>query len=1838
MWEILLALGAICVFLVGLGTSIWWIIKLFVAIVASPQPKTPKVPTFVYQSRVHPSPSAPQDAQPRDPASLDRAEVLNLVQREISRAANFNKIDKHTYLEVRKFIDRERELLKRPQEFPLPHAQGSVAGSEGPQEGGDDALAPHPGKDSLEPAAAPLVPLEVQPRDPERIRAVIAKLHADAHGPVPPAETCSPGVPPGLVIGQDRPGGTPELRMEDLAAAKIESVLPEPPPRPTPTPPKLTQRPWTERLFTPENVRILQSIGICIIFISAAAFVRTRMWNDASDIARLAILCLGTVACSATGYAMRRWLSLRITGLGFLILGQLSLILDTYSTLIGAGSGHAIYPYPPSSLWTLSFIVFTLSAAWKARLLKEPLFDAFTYFGGLAAWGSAMLLLGVDPYLLPATFVIALALPAALSPWLKTHCPPLADLNIGGDVPSNLPRWTLPWWVNAGFQTGTALLATVLPAAALLQGRAALAANFPAHALALGGLAVAIYAYTLGDSKRLKIHPVVLHAGSVLLLIPVPLAAYAFQWPLTDWSIALAGPGACMALFALLLAHFVASKEKSLATLQQMLKWGLSATLAGLAWSAFDRLHGDVSPASIWTVAGAFAVTVAIALLEDQDWAVWISTACVAFETFLCVEFFKFPMEYLPAILLSVAAFAVGLWSSNKRAQGVIASNVLAALGAGLLFIHAPFLPNANGLIKASSSICSGWSMLCAFLLLTSVWNHDVIRRSLGIAALSPAAVYWLYHFGVSFGAPAPWIAFVVLIAILAREFYWPGDRSGAFGGLAAIFAHATILASYLAIHGSYAAAALSFAVLALSPLALSFSAWKNGKENWTSACEFFALLLLGVAGIQLSSHFGVADSARPVANSLIAVALVAAAKLFELISRKFNGEGRVPFRRSGEQTALLFSGLATVQILMEIANANVDALTLLTTTWPVALVPLFVTLRARPSQPASEFSLPIVGGVMAAGIACVAGFTALQTQFWLASCGAELRLACAEFLAVALAASAFGLIAQRRWFSPLTGTLASLGLIGCAFGNWHLPPQAFGLCCAMLGIGLTGLALLFRNTQSEKFAIASLDGAFRLSIGLAFVASSAHLAYGLIAWPADGAQAYAVAAWLLMCGLSSLNGLRASFGKSVFAGLALSMAACHAMRWSGLEFAQFGPGLCATALLILLYRDLSSWISDEPAVPPLAPVLRTDGMILSSLLAGFFGFALGVWGMLIGCQWLWCATLAESALLVATLTMIARREWPEISRAKFVAREMVAWLLLTFSIVAAADVHAADFPLAGPLWVLLGALFLVLGMAGETIVSALSGKARPEPFLESRHLAALALGLYGLFDALFVSRPGFSPPEIIWRTLFGLAAFTIYESFARSTSADAWMQPVRKLAAGAAYLVLLPAGYLTFLQANSQGGSWGAMFFMLLAPVLMAAAHVLAHEKQDDQARMARWGVIVVNAGALILSFAGNREHLAIVPTVALGAIALQLLVVRTASVRRWCTAGVCIALAGSVHFGSQALIGFPLDSPLNPWSMQMPIVAALGVLMAIAGGALKIEEIELGAVRASHSQEPRTRSQEPGFSLVAICGACLTSTALLIAIADWIAFGSRAKFPYWPNTGYLDALTICVLFFAAASLCAGHWLKNSETIRSIGQWAGPLATLAGYFMFVFKEPPAAWEWYTLPAAGFLFAWAWQAASENAIPDAFESLDENALAAKVWLPPANAERNVALLLALASVLAVGPSFVQAIDHDRGTGHFFALLAIALTVVFGAMMSRRKIPLMIGTAALITSTIIKAAQWAHHREGLLPLLGIALGFTLVAVSTLFESRMNQAFHKVVDRARAEARMFWVSWR
>jgi hypothetical protein len=425
----------------------------------------------------------------------------------------------------------------------------------------------------------------------------------------------------------------------------------------------------------------------------------------------------------------------------------------------------------------------------------------------------------------------------------------------------------------------------------------------------------------------------------------------------------------------------------------------------------------------------------------------------------------------------------------------------------------------------------------------------------------------------------------------------------------------------------------------------------------------------------------------------------------------------------------------------------------------------------------------------------------------------------------------------------------------------------------------------------------------------------------------------------------------------------------------------------------------------------------------------------------------------------------------------------------------------------------------------------------------------------------------------------------------------------------------------LCLLAAHSTGSSWAGLCFLALSPLLLLAAYVLEREGLASQAFHALLGAGLVGTGALVLAFAGNRDRLSDVPSATFFALALGLLILRAwrpllqgaarESAGSAYSLAACVALIGAAFYGVRAMAGVPAWGAPHPWAWEMPCVAVLGLSMTVIGGALRLEPVGTRAFAAEQ------QSGAARHSLVAQCGAWVSAAALTLAFVHLLFNGSHARYLCISNTLYLDALIVCLVLCAGTALAAGRWLNFAAA-----RFLAPAGVLAGYALSVGKWHPEAWEWYSVPAAFFLFVWAWQAARAS---EAEPGRDEP-------------QGEVNGLLALASALAVAPSFIQALPlTPAGTQHFFILLGLGLAMVLGAMLWRRRIPLLAGSGAVIMGLLVKAVQLAHNKAVLWPVVGIALGSAVVALGMLFEQRMNQAFRKAVDRARAEAKMFWVSW-
>ena len=1822
----------------------WLVVQFIISLFSEPKP-TESIPSIIKQ----------KDSLTTKPQELDRLQILKLVRREIVNASEAGQIGPESYHEMVSYIEREQLKLEHsaPGNIPDPSTTPLAQSS----------LSPTVSQKIEHAAAAPpkLAPRPV--RDPASIRAAIAKLHAHAQAPEEPRTEPAAIAP--VESSLDKPSLAKETVGRTFLSAPAAGGLDA-----ATLKPLAPKRPLGERLFTAENIRILQSIGILIIFVSSAAFIKNQFWMGASNWDRIGLLVAGTALCYGLGYALFRWLSLRITGMGFLILGHLAMILDALAALVLPGTGRAIYPYAPESLWLFTFLIFTATAIWHSRKLNEPLFDAFTLFGGLAAWTAGALWCGVDKWLLPAAFVPALFATRYIGAWLcKTPHSAFASLSsalspeergttVGqtflpatGQPQSAVQRWRLPWWLMNAWQFGSNLLAVILPAIAVYSGRTHFSAHFAAHAVAMLVLAAGL----LFRSKHSN-SPGSTRMGALLLLTIIPCAAYAFEWPLATWSAAFALPGASIVLITLLCSKSLnrgpsphISELRSRYDVELLTDCGLHAIVAGMAWAISFRLNGAISHAAIASALAAMLGSLVFALLRKSAPVVWLTALCAAFLAVAVCDQRTLASNAWPVTWLLVALLMNAGWALFARRKpgnredvddlvqhGHWASDALAMISGMVLLTQSPVLFSFGSTehIKSfpiQSAIAIGWAFSAIYALATSCWISNPLRRSIGTALISPALAYGMYHAGFTFGEPAAWLG---ALALLVTCIQWlvtfnlqekiSNITLKSLLGTGCIMSHGVLLASFQMYSEHYLNSAIAFVLLAAAAMVVALRQRHPANQFGTgnrlvTSYETSVLYFLAAAGVNIAAYFGVCGSAWPGAFILISALIIPVGMLCEALSDTFYPTVKTAtlpavlsrrfYLATGvvAQTALL---VALFDLLCVYHYPGTGQATLIGYSWTAALVALFVALRPDlsiikwESESTSDSLQVTVHGVpslqepvlllratLAIIFSITAGFHAIQTQFWLSGCNPDLRMACILFFVSGLLVSLLVGMSLRRSFAPVTGVLASLGLAGCAYGVWQLPVQSFGLCCGVLAFGAHAVAEQMRRQGERRMLISS-----KIAQAGVMTLGTLHLSHGLVTWPADSMQAYAAAGWAAFTWLAWSHSpiQRMTRNRALFVGLALAAAACHLLRCAGLQFAQFGPGLSTVALMLLGLREIVMALmahNDADAAPPsTAP----DGFLISAMLCSIAGLTFGVWGDSLGYDWLLSLTLLEVALFAAVYSVLERREQKSPDRFRLLVHELYAWLLLAMAVGVSA--HAANLPLTGACWPLVGALFLMIGMAGESLAGAILGAQRqaltPTPFLESRHMVALGICAFGLLTTVFsFYASAVKNIEPVWQVLFGATVVAIYTSLARWSTHERWDRNGRLGSAFVGYVLLTPATYLCFLQAHSTGSSWGALWFIALAPVLLVAVYILKREKLFEQANLAKLSAVGVNMGSLILAFAGNRGHLAVVPCCTFLAIAAQALAARIVSGNRnysWLTT---VAVIGAAFLGLRALLGDP-GQAYQPWRWETPALSAIGLVMVIVGGVLKIEE------------------DPAGRSLVGISGAGLNMTALLMSLGLFVAHIGSSH-----HSDRFDHLIICILLFAGMNLAAQKWLKFLAA-----RFIAPIATLAGYFMCVLKEHVHAWEWYTLPAALFIFIWARQQAREDSLKSGTNT-------------------TVNVLAGSASGLALLPSFIQALPYQSmALNHYFALLIIGFAMIIGAMLARRKIPLLSGSSAIVILTTIKAFQWTAQREKLMPLLGIALGFLVLAIGSVFEAHMNRVIMKAVDRAKEEARLFWVSWQ
>ena len=1554
-------------------------------------------------------------------------------------------------------------------------------------------------------------------------------------------------------------------------------------------------RSLAERLFTPENVRILQSLGIGIIFISAIALVRNQIWAGANNLERLGILLGGTLGCYALGAALHRWTSLRITSLALLILAELALILNSYAVLLPDSGQHALYPYSAASLWTATFLLFTAISHWHARTIKEALFDAFTVFGGFAAWGAAALWLNMDWLLLPAAFVPALVLCRVAA---ARHAPSEEGFN----------RWSLAWWLKHAWAYGSVLLAVTMQIAAVIaslrvdpQGGNELAAQFPAHAAGMALLAI----LCLVPERAQKAGRLLAHVGSALLVLLPLLAGLAWGWTQAEMLLALALTGAAGVLLkaGVNLAGERATcvspdRANSFAASTAVLEdWGeVAVSVASLA----TLLSTCTQPLSV--VPPLIAVLVSsIGTLSGRKLAPWLAAAHAIVLGVSAREAFNWAPTMLPLLWIGAAGLlylccrlATRVTSAESRADSsdvAFPAHGLAMMAASVLLFHSL---NGTGCYTAS------WWLLVAYALGVAVLQKSAPFRHIALVLTAPALGFTLKNAGIPANAAGPYLCLLATGAFGIEALAWRRAKVISAGGLWSIgfiAAHALLHVLLAWAAGAHATVALCCGLLAALLIAISI-VMRKSRLLGALTVEIAALGLVACAGFNIQAHLGYADLFWPAGMMLVSAAVLVAATLAEFVGTrlvKLNSaevvDSAVPFRVAGERVVLVLSTLSFASLIYLHARGwAVRELIMLGTAGSV--LPLYLSARYQARRDAARLGpAAILADILTFGFLSLAGLAALQTGFWRLNCSPVLKQTCALYFGACGIFSVLSGVLVGAALAPVGITLSLLGLLGSAYGAWPIPVESFGVSVAILALSLSLFGRWSATTQ--RFTRMSM-AANTCALGT-FVLSAAVMLNGLFLWPSGNISLYGVAGWLVLTVTAALYALQR---RSALAGTAASacaaLAACAALRWAGVAWLQFGPGLGCIALSVLLLRQAAR-MREHTSVEAFPRRLQNGLLGLAGAFA-FAAFGVGLVGAFFGYQGSFAVTLLELALGAAMLSVVARHEnlrWPPA-----LPMEVLSWLLLGGSVFTAADVYSIE--LTGALPALLGAIFLVLGMAAESVAGAMLGAEKhsptPTPFLETRFGAAAVLAVFGIVKS-FVQQHAIEPAIVLqWQSLFSASLLAIFMSMARSSNDARWTGWIRVVASAAGFVVLLPASYLCFLKSMSTGSSFGALWFMLLLPVLWAAAHVLDREKLSVQSAMAKLAVALVNAGALTLAFTNNADHLPIVPALVLALIAMQAAFARRLSERPEFTQVAGLAATAAVLFGVRQLIGYGLD--LTPWFGEMPLLGLLGVGLLGAGAYWRVDE------------DPRGRS------VLGLLGATLTLIALAFSAQQWLLSGADVRSMPGIDVLRRDAFTVCVLLVSATAMGARYWLDFAA-----GGVVAPVCAMAGYLLFVFRAPIHEWEWITLPVAAFLFLWAREQAlqeSENERPSAGTNV----------------------LLGLASAAALIPSFVQAVPYEPGAlYHVLLLFLTGMALVLGAMATRRKIPLLSASGTILLLTIVKAIQWASLRqELLLPFIGIIVGFGVLGLGTLFEARMNRAIRNAVDLAKAEARMFWISWQ
>ena len=1241
--------------------------------------------------------------------------------------------------------------------------------------------------------------------------------------------------------------------------------------------------------------------------------------------------------------------------------------------------------------------------------------------------------------------------------------------------------------------------------------------------------------------------------------------------------------------------------------------WGLVVVGVAAACAVLARLFVPASVVSAaWTSGALACVGLALTILRRSVAGTWLAAIGIALFGAMLLDLTGIGLVWMPLLWL-VCALILALFSEvfdvdlREQADLLAFGGLAGVIHGGVTDPHAVWAPAtaASGLYgPAPAGQVLGCMALTAFALVSSVTRREPWRRLTGVALAGPTLLYLLSGTGIGIATPALWtivLAAGVWLAVEARAKREAKGELLAAGwtGIGLLLLQGLLLGLHDWARAEYGRAAWDLLALGAFLTAVAVRFRRAGMAD--DACVALEVLSLGALG---GSAICVLRTGRLAAMDWVAILpLLASVALFlslglERLIRRDAAER--PFRTAGEVMALMASGAGLLVYLFE---PGLLVTCPLATIWLAAFPTLYLAVRSgiAPVAPrSSPADCSTIAGIAFAHVLlsillCV-GLT-LHRDFWAAGIPAGVRVESAVFYAAMLALSVTLGVWLRSTFAPFVGGCATLALTACLYGAWGFDYETFGLPAMAIALALLGLGVwLHRRAdghegQSVTAAIAGV---------LATVFACGFLLAVLAGGSKGGLQAWSAGAWLLAALAAGYAGRTAAQGVCGFGcGMALLLAGLHGLRWAALPFTAFGPAIGAFALALLAAREVVEFLDRKEEVEPHALRGRAGGLLVvaygSMLLAGIFALA----GYVDGRSWHWVGTLLEGGLFLGMLTVLSRRRNGQAPAGPLLLVELGLWALLLMALGFGIEACGCARMLQGAAWAGIGALVLLAGMILESLAGAVIGpsaQARmPGAFVESRHLAAAGCAALALATAFPMAHAnGRAWMEGIWQACMGSALLAIYGSLARSSVSGQVTRAVRHGCALGAYTILIPLGYLAFLGSQSTGDSHGALWFVALAPALLGVAWLLERDREPGQAALARLGALLVSGGALVLAFAANRAGLAEVPAWTFLVLGLESLLMRRWRQRKEWTVTALAAFGGASFYAIRALHGDPAWGLTEAWVWEGTWMAGLGLALTVIGVLTRWER------------------DDEGLSIVARCGCGWTAASILLMLVPLLMHGRAAGYLGVANTARLDAFNIALILGAASSVVARYGLRWAP-----GPWLAAAQLLCAYVLAIWSWHVTTWECYTLPPALLCFFRAWQGEHAAGI--------RNAAGSRVWQ-------------ILGCALLLLPSFLLALPYsDVSAAHFFALAALALLLVGGAMWARRKIPLLSASSALLLGTIVKTAQWAAHREAILPVAGIGLGFAVLAVGCLFESRMNRVFRTATDQVRAQARMFWTNW-